>query len=262
MENIIINDNNNNQQEDLYKAITNLNTKYNLLEKKLKEKDEEIDKNKKYILIINKTLISFENKFLEFKKNFEKDINGLREKIENQKKEKKYGEINYTDNDLLNKIKSEFKEKSKNIEKKLEDLTTQIKEIKMSQINKEELKIVENKNITVFQSFENLLAMIISQGDIDSYNFEKLEKIVEKLKLNNISPNLLANNFFSDMYKYSSNKTETDKNYQIKLVKLQETVNKAIDEIENELKQKNKNSIEQKTKGESLFSRFKKKIFS
>ena len=49
MENIIINDNNNNQQEDLYKAITNLNTKYNLLEKKLKEKDEEIDKIKKYI---------------------------------------------------------------------------------------------------------------------------------------------------------------------------------------------------------------------
>ena len=40
MENIIINDNNNNQQEDLYKAITNLNTKYNkyIIRKKIKRK--------------------------------------------------------------------------------------------------------------------------------------------------------------------------------------------------------------------------------
>ena len=262
MENILINNNDNNHQKDLYEVITNLNTKYNLLEKKLKEKDAAIEKNKKYILIINKTLILIENKFLEFKKNYEKDINDLREKIEKKKKEDICGVINGMDNDSLNKIKLEFNEKNKDIYKKLEDLTAQIKEIKMSQINKEELKIVENKDVTVFQSFENLLAMIITQGDIDSNNFEKLEKIVEKLNINNISPKTLVNNFFSDTYKYFPNKTETDKNYQTKLAQLNQTVNKAIDEIENELRQKNMNSIEQKTKDESLFARFKKKLFS
>ena len=202
MENILINNNDNNHQKDLYEVITNLNTKYNLLEKKLKEKDAAIEKNKKYILIINKTLILIENNFLEFKKNYEKDINDLREKIEKKKKEDICGVINGMDNDSLNKIKLEFNEKNKDIYKKLEDLTAQIKEIKMSQINKEELKIVENKDVTVFQSFENLLAMIITQGDIDSNNFEKLEKIVEKLNINNISPKKLINNFFLYIYKY------------------------------------------------------------
>ena len=250
MENIFINDNENIQQKDIYKMIKALNEKYNILEQKLKEKDETIIKDKKIMLIMNKNMISIQNQFSEFKKNCEKDINDLREKIEKQNGKEKYGEINYIDNELLNKIK-------KDIDDQLKKLMNDIKEIKMSQVSKEELKIVENKDITVFQSFENLLAMIIAQGDINYNNFKKLEEIVEKLKNKKLNPNNIVNNYFSENFKYLQNKKEKDeKNEQdkIKLTKLQTTLNKAIDEIENELKEKN--SKEQ----ESLFDKFIKTI--
>ena len=259
MENILINDNENIQQKDIYKMIEALNKKYNILEQKLKEKDETLIKDKKIMLIMNKNMISIQNQFSEFKKNCEKDINDLREKIEKKNRKERYDDINYIDNDneLLNKIKSEFDKKKKDIDEQLKKLTDEINEIKISLINKEELKIVENKDTDVIESFGNLLAMIISQGDIDSNNYKKLEEIVEKLNMNNISSKKLADNFFSDNFKYLQNKKEKDeKNEQdkIKLTKLQTTLNKAIDEIENELKEKN--SKEQ----ESLFDKFIKTI--
>ena len=232
MENILINENKNIHQKDLYEMIKELNTKYILLEKKLKEKDEAMIRDKKILLIMNKNMISIQNQFSEFKKNCEKDINDLREKIEKKNGKEKYDEINYIDNDneLLNKIKSEFDEKKEDIDNQLKKLTDQIKEIKDYLINKEELKIVENKDTTIFESFENLLAMIISQGDIDSDNLKKLEKIVKKLKANNISPLKLVNDFFSENFKYMQNKNEIDVKENIKKRVYQE-----IEEIENKL---------------------------
>ena len=117
MENILINENKNIHQKDLYEMIKELNTKYILLEKKLKEKDEAMIRDKKILLIMNKNMISIQNQFSEFKKNCEKDINDLREKIEKKNGKEKYDEINYIDNDneLLNKIKSEFDEKKEDI---------------------------------------------------------------------------------------------------------------------------------------------------
>ena len=116
----------------------------------------------------HKNMISIQNQFSEFKKNCEKDINDLREKIEKKNRKERYDEINYIDNDneLLNKIKSEFDEKKKDIDEQLKKLTDEINEIKISLINKEELKIVENKDTDVIESFGNLLAIIISQGEI------------------------------------------------------------------------------------------------
>jgi len=237
MENILINENKNIHQKDLYEMIKELNTKYILLEKKLKEKDEAMIRDKKIMLIMNKNMISIQNQFSEFKKNCEKDINDLREKIEKKNGKEKYDEINYIDNDneLLNKIKSEFDEKKKDIDNQLEKLTAQIKEIKDYLINKEELKIVENKDTTIFESFENLLAMIIAKGDIDSDNLKKLEKIVEKLKANEISPLKLANNFFSENFKYVRNKNEIDEKENIKLAEIKKRVYQEIEEIENKL---------------------------
>ena len=238
MENILINENKNIHQKDLYEMIKELNTKYILLEKKLKEKDEAMIRDKKILLIMNKNMISIQNQFSEFKKNCEKDINDLREKIEKKNGKEKYDEINYIDNDneLLKKIKSEFDEKKKDIDNQLKKLTDQIKEIKDHPTNKEELKIVENKDTTIFESFENLLAMIIAQGDIDSDNLKKLEKIVEKLKANKISPLILANNFFSENFKYMQNKNEIDEKENIKLAKIKKRVYQEIEEIENKLK--------------------------
>ena len=237
MENILINENKNIHQKDLYEMIKELNTKYILLEKKLKEKDEAMIRDKKILLIMNKNMISIQNQFSEFKKNCEKDINDLREKIEKKNGKEKYDEINYIDNDneLLKKIKSEFDEKKKDIDNQLKKLTDQIKEIKDHPTNKEELKIVENKDTTIFESFENLLAMIIAQGDIDSDNLKKLEKIVEKLKANKISPLILANNFFSENFKYMQNKNEIDEKENIKLAKIKKRVYQEIEEIENKL---------------------------
>ena len=129
MENILINENKNIHQKDLYEMIKELNTKYILLEKKLKEKDEAMIRDKKILLIMNKNMISIQNQFSEFKKNCEKDINDLREKIEKKNGKEKYDEINYIDNDneLLKKIKSEFDEKKKDIDNQLKKLTAQIK---------------------------------------------------------------------------------------------------------------------------------------
>ena len=238
MENILINDNENIQQKDIYKMIKDLNEKYNILEQKLKEKDEAMIRDKKILLIMNKNMISIQNQFSEFKKNCEKDINDLKEKIEKKNGKEKYDEINYIDNDneLLNKIKSEFDEKKEDIDNQLKKLTAQIKEIKDHPTNKEELKIVENKDTTIFESFENLLAMIISQGDIDSDNLKKLEKIVKKLKANKISPLILANNFFSENFKYMQNKNEIDEKENIKLAEIKKRVYQEIEEIENKLK--------------------------
>ena len=237
MENILINENKNIHQKDLYEMIKELNTKYILLEKKLKEKDEAMIRDKKILLIMNKNMISIQNQFSEFKKNCEKDINDLRKKIEKKNGKEKYDEINYIDNDneLLNKIKSEFEEKKKDIDNQLKKLTEQIKGIKDYLINKEELKIVENKDTTIFESFENLLAMIISQGDIDSDNLKKLEKIVKKLKANKISPLELVNNFFSENIKYMQNKNEIDEKENIKMAKIKTRVYQEIEEIENKL---------------------------
>ena len=236
MENILINENKNIHQKDLYEMIKELNTKYILLEKKLKEKDEAMIRDKKILLIMNKNMISIQNQFSEFKKNCEKDINDLRKKIEKKNGKEKSDEINYIDNDneLLNKIKSEFDEKKKDIDNQLKKLTAQIKEIKDYLINKEELKIVENKDTTIFESFENLLAMIISQGDIDSDNLKKLEKIVKKLKANKISPLELVNNFFSENFNVR-NKNEIDEKENIKLAEIKKRVYQEIEEIENKL---------------------------
>ena len=215
---------------------------------------------------MNKNMISIQNQFLEFKKNCEKDINDLREKLEKQNRKEKYDEINYIDNELLNKIKFEFEEKKKDIDKQLKKLTDEIKEIKMSQINKEELKIVENKDTDALESFENLLAIIISQGDIDSNNFKKLEEIVEKLKSKKLIPNGIVNNYFSENFKYLQNKKEKDERDEkdkIKLAQLQTTLNKAIDEIENELIRKKKNSKEQNkqdTESQSFIGKFIKNM--
>ena len=268
MENIFINDNENIQQKDIYKMIEALNKKYNILEQKLKEKDETLIKDKKIMLIMNKNMISIQNQFSEFKKNCEKDINDLREKIGKQNGKEKYDEINYIDNELLNKIKFEFGEKKKDIDKQIKILTDEIKEIKMSLINKEELKIVENKDTDVLESFGNLLAIIISQRNIDSNNFKKLEEIVEKLKNKKLNPNNIVNNYFSENFKYLQNKKEKDERDEkdkIELAKLQSILNKAIDEIENELIRKKKSSNEQKkqdTKSESFLGGFFKNFYN
>ena len=241
---------------DFLKALTENNK---LLIKGISENKIYIELNVEYLFKKNTIIIDlFQKKF-----NFKLIAQDLYMKFSSLIENFKSLELNYKNilqenkniKEENNNIKIEIeklKEENKNQKEKIIELEKDIKEIKMSKINKEELKIDENKDITVFQSLENLLAMIISQGDLVHDNFEKLEKIVERLSLNNISPNKLVDNFFSDAFKYSPNKTETDKNYQIKLAKLQQTVDKAIVEIENELKQKNKNSIEQKAKDESL----------
>ena len=219
---------------------------------------------------MNKNMISIQNQFSEFKKNCEKDINDLREKIGKQNGKEKYDEINYIDNNnkLLNKIKSQFDEKKKDIDEQLKKLTDEIKEIKTSLINKEELKIVENKDTDVLESFGNLLAIIISQRNIDSNNFKKLEEIVEKLKNKKLNPNNIVNNYFSENFKYLQNKKEKDERDEkdkIELAKLQSILNKAIDEIENELIRKKKSSNEQNKqdkKNESFIGGFFKNFYN
>ena len=87
-----------------------------------------------------------------------------------------------------------------------------------------------------------------------------MEEIVEKLKNKKLIPNKIVNNYFSENFKYLQN--EKDK---IELAKLQSTLNKAIDEIENELIRKKKSSNEQKkqdTKSESFLGGFFKNFYN
>lgn len=105
----------------------------------------------------------------------------------------------------MDNIRKEIEEKNKYLEKLFNELSSEIKEIRLKlNFKNQELKIDESEEKNIFQSYENLLAKILSQQDIDNKSYERMKIIMEKLIINNISPYDLTNIYFKDLYNLQS----------------------------------------------------------
>ena len=233
MENRQINNNLFIQQQELYLMINELNEKYKILEKKNKENEELIKVNKNNIIMLNKNLNIVKNFYEELKKKSEKDINDLKEKINSLDNVKKNDKIDNIFKENLDNIRKEIEEKNKYLEKLFNELSSEIKEIRLKlNFKNQELKIDESEEKNIFQSYENLLAKILSQQDIDNKSYERMKIIMEKLIINNISPYDLTNIYFKDLYNLQD---FNDKENTEKLCNMQMKICDTIENIINEL---------------------------
>ena len=247
-----INNENNQQQNDLKAMIIELSNKYELLENKQKKNEQIILKNKDLILNLNINLVILKQSLDEFKIYCEKSINDLKEKIDGKYIEKKdnngneiIGQINNfaNKNSEMNKM---FEQRKEDLEKEIDKINVNIIENYIDNNNKKEnnikndnnnnnnieLKINKDEEITVFQKFENLLAMIIDKNDIDNKNKEELKQVSEKLMINSVIPQEYAAKYFSDVKKYLL-KDEENKEKEKKIVILSKEVHSVLEEIIN-----------------------------
>ena len=166
----------------------------------------------------------------------------------------------------INSIKNQYNEMSKELTKSFDSLNKEIKEIKIKiainnnfNINKNifkdknennknnDININKNKNgelnidkkeqKTVFDKFQNLLAMIIEKNEIDNKILEELKEVSEKLIINNISPLEYATEYFSDTYKYFVGVKSNQKDVE-KVLIINRKIFDVLEKIEPELKEK------------------------
>ena len=143
----------------------------------------------------------------------------------------------------LNNIKLQFDEKNNIIDKKIDELIKDMKEIKKNQNLKDNAtKMNEKKDILLVDNFQILLKEIMSKGDIDHNIKERLKIIIENLINSSYSPKKYLTNFLGGYYnKYIEKSSESNIKKTDKLVEINKKIYDYIDKIEKELKQKNKN---------------------
>ena len=234
-----------NKEQNLYTMLEELNKKYNILEKKQKINEEKIEKNEKTIFNLNKNIMIMKKYIDQIKIKIEKDINELKEKINEQNKKDEPEKINNINLNIeqLNNIKLQFDEKNNIIDKKIDELIKDIKEIKKNQNLKDNAtKMNEKKDILLVDNFQILLKEIMSKGDIDHNIKERLKIIIENLINSSYSPKKYLTNFLNGYNnKYIEKSSESNIKKIDKLVEINKKIYDYIDKIEKELKQKNKN---------------------
>ena len=234
-----------NKEQNLYSMLEELKKKYNKLEKKQKINAEKIEKNEKTIFNLNKNIMIMKKYIDQIKIKIEKDINELKEKINEQNKKNEPEKINNINLNIeqLNNIKLQFDEKNNIIDKKIDELIKDIKEIKKNQNLKDNAtKMNEKKDILLVDNFQILLKEIMSKGDIDHNIKERLKIIIENLINSSYSPKKYLTNFLNGYNnKYIEKSSESNIKKIDKLVEINKKIYDYIDKIEKELKQKNKN---------------------
>ena len=234
-----------NKEQNLYSMLEELKKKYNILEKKQKINEEKIEKNEKTIFNLNKNIMIMKKYIDQIKIKIEKDINELKEKINEQNKKNEPEKINNINLNIeqLNNIKLQFDEKNNIIDKKIDELIKDIKEIKKNQNLKDNAtKMNEKKDILLVDNFQILLKEIMSKGDIDHNIKERLKIIIENLINSSYSPKKYLTNFLNGYNnKYIEKSSESNIKKIDKLVEINKKICDYIDKIEKELKQKNKN---------------------
>ena len=234
-----------NKEQNLYSMLEELKKKYNILEKKQKINEEKIEKNEKTIFNLNKNIMIMKKYIDQIKIKIEKDINELKEKINEQNKKNEPEKINNINLNIeqLNNIKLQFDEKNNIIDKKIDELIKDIKEIKKNQNLKDNAtKMNEKKDILLVDNFQILLKEIMSKGDIDHNIKERLKIIIENLINSSYSPKKYLTNFLNGYNnKYIEKSSESNIKKIDKLVEINKKIYDYIDKIEKELKQKNKN---------------------
>ena len=248
-----INDKNIHQQ-DIYKMISDLKNKYEILKQDQKRNEEQSNIHKTNILNLNRYLSELKNLVLETRNDYEKEIRDLKETVHKITKN-----INKKDNlDLsqINNINNKYNEISKEFQKRFEDIVKDLKEIKIrinidnnhnnndNNNNKNDNNIINNNQVdelkidekdNVFQKFEFLLTIIIQKNEIDNKNLEELKQLSEKLIINNVSPYEQAVKYFSDAYKY----LHQDEIKEVEnVININKKVFESIEQIETEIKEK------------------------
>ena len=201
-----LNNNKNNQkQNDIYTMINDLKNKYEILEKRQMINEELSLKNKDVNLNLNKNLKLLKDLVINLKNKFGQNINELKESIDKIKKENNIDIIKKLSLEQINDLQNKYNEMCKEIDKKIETLKNEIK-ININNINNNNnikannniqiennnnnINIKNNKNTeliinkedekTIFQKFENLIAIIIDKNNIDDKIKEELNQYCEK----------------------------------------------------------------------------------
>ena len=258
-----INNDNIAKEPDLYAMINELRNKYEILEKRQKDNEELSKKNMTNILNLNTSLIGLKKIVQKMKNEYIKQIEDLNKIVHDIIGQNEKDKINIIE---INSIKNQYNEMSKELTKSFDSLKKEIKEIKIKiainnnfNINKNifkdknennknnDININKNKNgelnidkkeqKTVFDKFQNLLAMIIEKNEIDNKILEELKEVSEKLIINNISPLEYATEYFSDTYKYFVREKLNQKDVE-KVLIINRKIFDVLEKIEPELKEK------------------------
>lgn len=258
-----INNDNIAKEPDLYAMINELRNKYEILEKRQKDNEELSKKNMTNILNLNTSLIGLKKIVQKMKNEYIKQIEDLNKIVHDIIGQNEKDKINIIE---INSIKNQYNEMSKELTKSFDSLKKEIKEIKIKiainnnfNINKSifkdknennknnDININKNKNgelnidnkeqKTVFDKFQNLLAMIIEKNEIDNKILEELKEVSEKLIINNISPLEYATEYFSDTYKYFVREKLNQKDVE-KVLIINRKIFDVLEKIEPELKEK------------------------
>ena len=261
-----MNQNNNDniaKEPDLYAMINELRNKYEILEKRQKDNEELSKKNMANILNLNTSLIGLKKIVQKMKNEYIKQIEDLNKIVHDIIGQNEKDKINIIE---INSIKNQYNEMSKELTKSFDSLKKEIKEIKIKiainnnfNINKNifkdknennknnDININKNKNgelnidkkeqKTVFDKFQNLLAMIIEKNEIDNKILEELKEVSEKLIINDISPLEYATEYFSATYKYFVGVKSNQKDVE-KVLIINRKIFDVLEKIEPELKEK------------------------
>jgi len=258
-----INNDNIAKEQDLYAMINELRNKYEILEKRQKDNEELSKKNMTNILNLNTSLIGLKKIVQKMKNEYIKQIEDLNKIVHDIIGQNEKDKINIIE---INSIKNQYNEMTKELTKSFDSLKKEIKEIKIKiainnnfninknifkdknennknndiNINKnknDELNIDKKEQKTVFDKFQNLLAMIIEKNEIDNKILEELKEVSEKLIINNISPLEYATEYFSDTYKYFVREKLNQKDVE-KVLIINRKIFDVLEKIEPELKEK------------------------
>ena len=235
-----------NQNNDFSNKITELNNKYEILEKQCKGNKELLENNKTNILILNKSLRLLNDSFKELQNKYDKDIEELKDKVKTIIKENKENQKvknNQINIEQINNLKIKYDEMFEDINKRFEYIKNEIRSVKIKNV---ELKIDENKGDNYFQVFQNLLAKIIDKKEIDTKSYEELKRLSEQLMKFDISPTQYANDFIKANYKYTSKDIEHIKDEDNNIFVMQRKIIESLAIIEDEIRQKNATPVQTK----------------
>ena len=192
-----------NQIPDIYSMIKEINNKYDILEKRQKE-NEKLTKNN--ILALNNNLKILARQYSNFKKQYEKDIDDLKNKLLNKSKENTLEKNNNLIFEEFDNFRVKNTERNNKIDKIFEEINNEIKKIKNDIIiiknyalNREEynnfkVKYTE-KNMGIDKTI-NEINNEIKKIKFDIVNDKKIELKIEENKYQTIFQqfeNLLAN---------------------------------------------------------------------
>ena len=192
-----------NQIPDIYSMIKEINNKYDILEKRQKE-NEKLTKNN--ILALNNNLKILARQYSNFKKQYEKDIDDLKNKLLNKSKENTLEKNNNLIFEEFDNFKVKYTERNNKIDKIFEEINNEIKKIKNDiviiknyTLNREEfnnfkVKYTE-KNMGIDKTI-NEINNEIKKIKFDIVNDKKIELKIEENKYQTIFQqfeNVLAN---------------------------------------------------------------------